>query len=102
MVSVPIYQELRRAWPWPRSLHARLIDRLAAAGARLIVLYIIFADPTTPGDDRQFAAALGRAGNVILAQTLELTRDPAFSPWPVWWPWGASSPRWAASPSICS
>ncbi|RMF93313.1 MAG: CHASE2 domain-containing protein [Nitrospinota bacterium] len=34
-------------WPWPRSLLAALIDRLAQAGPRVIALDILFAEPDT-------------------------------------------------------
>jgi adenylate cyclase len=72
------FQEMRRPWPWPRRFHAELVNRLAAAGARLIVFDVLFADPTTPEDDHSFAAAIGRAGNVILAHTIEVSEDPHF------------------------
>ncbi len=32
-------------WPWPRSLVAALVDRLAAAGARVIAFDVVFAEP---------------------------------------------------------
>jgi adenylate cyclase len=73
------FQELRRPWPWPRRLHAALIRRLAAAGAALIVFDVVFADPADPEDDRLLAAALEQAGNVILGQTVDVTRDPQFA-----------------------
>jgi adenylate cyclase len=73
------FQELRLAWPWPRSLHARLIRRLAAAGARLIVFDIGFADPSTPREDQALADAIQETHKVILPQTFEVTEDPAFS-----------------------
>ena len=72
------FQELRLAWPWPRSLHARLIRRLAAAGARLIVFDIGFADPTTPQEDQVFADAIRETHKVILPQTFEVTEDKMF------------------------
>lgn len=78
-IDEPSFQELRRAWPWPRRLHAELVRRLTAAGASLIVFDVLFADPTTPEDDRIFAGALGQAGNVLLAQTVSITQDPHFS-----------------------
>ena len=31
-------------WPWSRAVHAELVKRLTAAGARAIVLDIIFAE----------------------------------------------------------
>ncbi|HBO2502718.1 TPA: CHASE2 domain-containing protein [Pseudomonas aeruginosa] len=54
-------------WPWPRSVHAELLDRLAAAGARIVLLDVIFSEPSSnPDSDRQLARSLCRAGNVLL------------------------------------
>lgn len=72
------FQELRRAWPWPRSWHARLIRRLQAAGARLIAFDVVFAEPTSPSEDEALATALREAGNVVLAKTIEVVSDPRF------------------------
>jgi adenylate cyclase len=54
---------------WDRSLHARLIDRLTAAGAKAIVFDIVFSDPLTnnPGADLHLAEAMKASGRVILA-----------------------------------
>lgn len=53
--------------PWPRSVHAELLDRLAAAGARSVLLDVIFSEPSSnPDSDRQLARSLCRAGNVLL------------------------------------
>jgi adenylate cyclase len=51
---------------WPRRLHAQLIDRLADAGASVIALDIFFADARDAADDAALAAAIARAGNVVL------------------------------------
>ena len=69
------FQELRRAWPWPRRFHADLIRQLKAAKARLIVFDVIFAEPTNPEDDRLFDEAIQEAGNVILATTIEISEN---------------------------
>ncbi|HEH8674425.1 TPA: CHASE2 domain-containing protein [Pseudomonas aeruginosa] len=54
-------------WPWPHSVHAELLDRLAAAGARSVLLDVIFSEPSSnPDSDRQLARSLCRAGNVLL------------------------------------
>ncbi|EOT7483246.1 CHASE2 domain-containing protein [Pseudomonas aeruginosa] len=54
-------------WPWPRSVHAELLDRLAAAAARSVLLDVIFSEPSSnPDSDRQLARSLCRAGNVLL------------------------------------
>jgi CHASE2 domain-containing sensor protein len=55
--------------PWDRALHARLIDRLSAAGARAIVFDIVFSDPN-PLDaaaDQALAEAIRKSGRVVLA-----------------------------------
>ena len=61
------FAELGLQWPWPRSLHAELVDRLAAAGAAIIVFDIVFAEPSNKEDDKRFADSIRRAGNVVLA-----------------------------------
>ena len=60
-------------WPWPRKLHAQLIDRLDDAGASQIVYDVLFAPPA-PGDDA--LARAGRQADVVLAAVAsELIRD---------------------------
>ncbi len=54
-------------WPWRRTEHARLLDRLGRAGARVIVLDVLLAEASDPADDRALAEALRRNGNVVLA-----------------------------------
>ncbi len=58
-IDEPSFADLNLPWPWPRSLHARLIDQLRAAGARRIAFDVIFADPGDPAEDAALAAALG-------------------------------------------
>ena len=49
-------------WPWSRSLHARLLDRLAGAGARAVLLDLVLSEPADdPADDLTLAAALATA-----------------------------------------
>ena len=54
-------------WPFPRRYHARVIDTLRRAGATTIAFDIQFTEPTEPADDNALIAAVGRAGNVVLA-----------------------------------
>ena len=81
------FQELRRAWPWPRRFHADLIRQLKAAGARLIVFDVIFAEPSNPEDDQLFAKAIREAGNVILATTIEISETRHISQQILVQPW---------------
>lgn len=69
------FQALKKAWPWPRRYHARLIRNLKAAGARLIVFDVLFAEPSNAEDDRLLAEAIHQAGNVILGSTLEISES---------------------------
>jgi adenylate cyclase len=78
-IDEPSFQELKHPWPWPRRLHAELVRRLVAGGARLIIFDVIFADATNPEDDKLLADAFREAGNVILGTTFEVTKDPRFS-----------------------
>jgi len=56
-------------WPFRRSLHARAVDALRAAGARGIVYDVQFSEPTRARDDLALYDALGRAGGAVLAAT---------------------------------
>ena len=108
MIDINDYAlERVHSWPWPRDLHAELIDTLTALGARAVLMDIVFAEPkggrlddprlepdydVDPAqivgsldlsdivrEDDALAAALNRAGRVYLAMFARLYR-PAFSP----------------------
>jgi adenylate cyclase len=65
------FDELNLPWPWPRDLHAGLIRKLSSSQARIIGLDILFTEPKAdPREDRELAAAIKQAGNVILAAEL--------------------------------
>ena len=49
-------------WPWPRTLHAALLDKLMAAGASDVVFDIDFSSTSQTWADAEFTAALERAG----------------------------------------
>jgi adenylate cyclase len=59
---------------WPRSLHAKLIDRLTDAGVAVIAYDIFFKKPRLPDADELMAKALQRAENVLLVAYLEQKR----------------------------
>jgi adenylate cyclase len=56
-------------WPWDRSKVAALIDLLKDMGAKVIMMDIIFSEPSK--DDEILAASIKRAGNVILPVVFE-------------------------------
>ena len=77
-------------WPWPRQVHGRLVEELAAQGARAVALDIIFgelrpfdsmvqmADQSQMESDDFFALQMRRANNVILAVPPGLTPPSLF------------------------
>jgi CHASE2 domain-containing sensor protein len=63
------FSDLGLQWPFRRSLHARAIDRLRAAGARAIVYDVQFTEATKPREDLALYEAVERAGGVVMATT---------------------------------
>ena len=64
------FGQLQRQWPFPRSLHARLIDRLREAGAKAIAYDVQFTEPTEPArGQRADPTPSQRAGGVVLSTT---------------------------------
>ena len=61
------FSDLNEQWPFPRSLHARVIDELSAAGARVIAYDVQFTEPTVPAEDNALILSVDRAGTVLLA-----------------------------------
>ncbi len=51
-------------WPWPRHVHARLLQNLTALGAGPVVMDILFTEATA--DDPHLADAMRQHGQVIL------------------------------------
>ncbi|MEJ1935196.1 CHASE2 domain-containing protein, partial [Nostoc sp. NIES-2111] len=60
-VDEPSFAELGLQWPWPRSLHAKLVESLRAAGAKVIGLDILFAEPSSPDEDAAPPRAIATA-----------------------------------------
>ena len=77
------------AWPWPRALHAELLNRLADAGARVVGVDIVFSDVSSgidlnsddwlsekplSGDDEALRAAIAGAGWWLAARSMRANR----------------------------
>lgn len=69
--SETIKQMSENIWPWPRSIHARVIERLFAEGANVVAV-----DIAMPGDgrgDEELAEVLRKyQGRVVLASLLQI------------------------------
>lgn len=69
----PVLGEMRRTFPWSRAVWARLIEKLAAAGAKVIVFDFVFAAPGE-GDEALAAAIEKHRDRVVLGYNLNQTR----------------------------
>jgi len=58
-------------WPWPRSLHGQLLDRLIDMGAYEVAFDIDFSTRSTPAEDAAFAESLERAGGYAYLAAFE-------------------------------
>ena len=83
IVIVGIDQEsffmMKRTWPWPRSIHGKLIRALGKAGARGIIMDIIFSNPSLPREDKAMAEAIKEYRYVVLAADIEVVRTERFA-----------------------
>jgi CHASE2 domain-containing sensor protein len=69
-------------WPWPRDVHARILDRLHDAGAADVAMDVDFSSRSDEAGDAAFEAALERfGGGVILASFRQMAtaRETALS-----------------------
>jgi CHASE2 domain-containing sensor protein len=65
------FSDLGRQWPFPRNLHAQVIDRLRADGARAIAYDVQFTEPSNSArNDLKLYDAVAHARNVVLATTV--------------------------------
>ncbi|MBY5333347.1 adenylate/guanylate cyclase domain-containing protein [Rhizobium leguminosarum] len=76
-IDEPSLADINSQWPWPRSLHAQLVRQLRTAGARVIGLDIIMAEPSNPDNDDAITRAVGP--DVVLAGDETLIETPQSS-----------------------
>jgi adenylate cyclase len=63
------FSELGVQWPFPRSLHGRVIDQLRRAGAKTIAIDIQFTEPTVPRQDNALIESIERFPGTVLSTT---------------------------------
>lgn len=74
----PALRRMARRMPWDRRVYAEAIDRLANAGARLIIIDVVFSQPAGEAEDAALAAALGRhRDKVVLASAFVVQAEGA-------------------------
>lgn len=74
-ISEQADSEIPEKWPWPTSVHAKLVHNLNQAGAKVILFDVLFSqqDSFNPKNDTLFAEAIAQYGNVVLAGDVEKT-----------------------------
>ncbi|MAL18399.1 MAG: hypothetical protein CL670_02990 [Balneola sp.] len=72
-ISQKADEEIPYKFPWPTNLHAKLVENLNKAGAKVIVFDVVFNNPDIyePKNDTLFAEAMQKYGNVTLAGDLQ-------------------------------
>jgi diguanylate cyclase (GGDEF)-like protein len=71
-------------WPWPRSVHAAILDKLMDAGASEVVFDVDFSAASSEGEDALFEAALERAGGyAFLAAFRQLSGNQIILSYPL-------------------
>ncbi|HEY3128309.1 MAG TPA: adenylate/guanylate cyclase domain-containing protein [Acidobacteriota bacterium] len=67
-------------WPWPRSVHAKLIQLLNEAGARVIAFDVVFDQASTAEEDQALAKAIRQSrAPLVLGATIDVVKDPRFT-----------------------
>ena len=68
--------EMVGVWPWPRQVHAEILDKLMALGSAEVLFDIDFSSASTPEGDAAFEQALQRAGGyAFLAAFQQMSPD---------------------------
>jgi adenylate cyclase len=70
--SLEDMNEVAGKWPWPRSIHAELVDYLAAQKPKAIVFDVLFNEPDTFGteSDALFREVVAQHSNIYFAHSL--------------------------------
>ena len=76
VASNPTLSRMAIRFPWDRRVYVDILDKLFAAGARLVIIDVLFISPSDPQADAEFAAALSKyADRIILASVFSQMSD---------------------------
>lgn len=77
------FAQLGLQWPWPHSVHAKLLDALTKAGAAVVAFDIQISEPDRggPKEDAALAKAISAHGNVILAADMQYVETAHARQW---------------------
>lgn len=72
-VDAATFNDLNIRWPFPRSLHAKVIDRIAADDPLAIAYDIQFSEYSAPAQDNALGLAIQRHPGKVALSTTEVT-----------------------------
>jgi adenylate cyclase len=77
------FAEMKLQWPWPHSVHARLLDALTKAGAAVVAFDVQFSEPDRAGpkEDEALAQAIRAQGHVVLASDVRYVETANARQW---------------------
>jgi adenylate cyclase len=81
-------REMGLSWPWPREIIAQVVDFCRLAGARALILDVLYTEPSSYGveDDTRFGMAIASFGGAVGAVHLANDQGDATA-------WPAEEPR---------
>jgi len=80
--SINALAELIGKWPWPRSVHAELLEYLLAHKPKAVVFDILFSEPDIyrPDADQYFSEVIASSQHVYLAMTSQTSLNMQAAP----------------------
>jgi adenylate cyclase len=70
-IDEPSFGVIGKQWPWPRNLHAQLIEGLFQRGAKTVATDIVFAERSKPSEDRSLVDVIRRHPSLIIAAGID-------------------------------
>jgi adenylate cyclase len=70
ITNSPVLSLMQEPWPWDRRVYAAVLDKLADAGAKVVVFDFVFAGEVEGGGDEVFAGALKKHKDQVVLGTM--------------------------------
>src|SRR3954469_17234074 len=68
-IDTKTFNELQKQWPFPRSMHAKVLDNLRKDGAKGVAFDVQFTEQTTPKEDNALIDLVAKTKHAVLAAT---------------------------------
>jgi len=78
-IDEPSFQQLQLQWPWPRSIHAQLLEQLSEQGAKVVAFDLLFPEQSNQRHDELFAAAIAETVPVVVGTDFKKIIRPEYT-----------------------